>query len=279
MDIKNLVSTVTLNNDTKMPLFGLGTFQSNKGQETQDAVRWALEFGYRHIDTAAIYHNEEDVGKGIRASGVPRKDIFVTTKLWDADQAFDAALRAYDQSLKRLGLDYVDLYLIHWPVKSTRSDAWRALVKLYQEGRVRAVGVSNYTVNHLKELLAESPIVPAINQFELSPFNTCQKLVDFCKQHGIMVESYSPLSRGQKLSDPRVAEIAGRYGKTSAQILIRWAVDKGYVVIPKSVHQARIIENANIFDFSLTPQDLQTLDGLNENLHTINPSWMASEWD
>jgi diketogulonate reductase-like aldo/keto reductase len=279
MDTKNLVSTVALNNGIAMPQFGLGTFQSQKGQETRDAVRWALEFGYRHIDTAAIYHNEEDVGRGIRDSGVPRKEIFVTTKLWDADQAYDTALRAYDQSLKRLGLDYVDLYLIHWPVKSTRADAWRALVKLYQEGRVRAIGVSNFTTNHLKELLAGSPVVPAVNQFELSPFNTCTKLVDFCKQHGIMVESYSPLARGQKLSDPRVAELAHRYGKTPAQILIRWAIDKGYVVIPKSVHQARISENASIFDFALSAQDLQALDGLNENLHTINPGWMASEWD
>jgi diketogulonate reductase-like aldo/keto reductase len=279
MDNKTLVSTVTLNNSVKMPQFGLGTFQSNKGQETQDAVRWALEFGYRHIDTAAIYHNEEDVGKGIRDSGVLRKDIFLTTKLWDADQAYDAALRAYDQSLKRLGVEYVDLYLIHWPVKGTRADAWRALVRLYQEGRVRAVGVSNYTVRNLQELLADSPVVPAVNQFELSPFNTSPKLVNFCREHGIMVESYSPLARGKKLGDPSVAGLAQRYAKTPAQILIRWALDKGYVVIPKSVHQARIVENANIFDFSLTAHDLQTLDSLNENLHTINPPWMAGEWD
>jgi methylglyoxal/glyoxal reductase len=279
MDNMNLISTVTLNNDVKIPLFGLGTFQSNQGQETQDAVRWALQAGYRHIDTAANYHNEEDVGKAIRDSGIPRKELFVTTKLWNADQAYDATLRAYDQSLKRLGMDYVDLYLIHWPIKGTRSDAWRAMVHLYQEGRVRAVGVSNYTVRNLTELLAESPIVPAINQFELNPFNTCQKLVDFCKQRGITVESYSPLSRGKKLDNPVVAELAQRYGKTTAQIMIRWAADKGYVVIPKSVHQARIIENANIFDFSLMPHDLQLLDGLNENLHTINPPWMAGEWD
>jgi len=275
----SLTSTVRLNNNVEMPVFGLGTFESEQGKTTRDAVLWALEAGYRHIDTAAIYRNEQDVSAAIRASGIPRVEIFVTTKLWNREQQYDAALRAFDQSLARLGMDYIDLYLIHWPVPPYRADAWRALCHLYEQGRCRTIGMSNYTIRHLKEVLADSPLVPAVNQFELSPFLTRTALVDFCCQKGIQVESYSPLARGAKLGDPTVVAVAKQHGKTAAQVLIRWALQKGYVVIPKSVNRARIIENASVFDFSLTQKDVTILDGLNEDFRTIRPGFMQGEWD
>lgn len=273
-----LQSTIRLNNGVEMPRLGLGTFQSERGEETQNAVRWALEAGYRHIDTAAIYGNEADVGKAIRESGVAREEIFITTKLWNGDQAYEKALRAYDQSIRLLGVDQVDLYLVHWPIRGTRQEAWRALLKLYEEGRVRAIGVSNYTVRHLKELLADSPVLPAVNQFEVHAFNTRLELVGFCQSHGIVPESYSPLSRGHKLSDPRLAAIAARYGKSPAQMLIRWVLQHDMVVIPKSVRRERIVENADVFDFAIAPADMQALDGLDEQLHTIRPGFMEGEW-
>ncbi len=278
MENLNIVSKIKLNNGVEIPVLGLGTFQSEQGEVTYNAVRWALEAGYRLIDTAAAYGNEGDVGRAIRESGLPRDQIFVTTKLWNSDQGYDAALRAYDASLQRLGLDYLDLYLIHWPLKETRMDTWRALVRLYQEKRVRAVGVSNYTARHLQELLGGSPVIPAVNQFEISPFLTRQALVDFCRVQGIQVESYSPLARGKRWDDPVIHNIARRCGKTPAQIMIRWALEKGFVVIPKSTHRERIIENASVFDFTLHMKDMQLLDGLNENARTINPPWMRNEW-
>jgi methylglyoxal/glyoxal reductase len=279
MEQLQIDSTMELNNAVEMPMLGLGTFQSERGEVTRNAVLWALEAGYRHIDTAAAYKNEDDVGQAIRESGVPREEIFVTTKLWNDNQGYESALRAYDESLKRLGMDYVDLYLIHWPIEGTRADSWRALVRLYEEKRVRAVGISNYTVRFLKELLEDSPIVPAVNQFEISPFLTRKALVDYCIDRNIQVESYSPLARGRKWEDPIINEIARRYDKTPAQIMIRWALEKDYVVIPKSVRRERILENANVFDFSLSAESLRRLDGLNENLRTINPPWMKGQWD
>jgi diketogulonate reductase-like aldo/keto reductase len=273
-----LQSTVKLNNGIEMPRLGLGTFQSERGSETRSAVRWALEAGYRHIDTAAIYGNEADVGAAIRESGIPREEIFITTKLWNGSQRYDAALRAYDESVRLLGVEQVDLYLVHWPIRETRKEAWRALLRLYEEGRVRAIGVSNYTVRHLNELLADSPLVPAVNQFEVHAFNTRLELVGFCQQAGIVAESYSPLSRGAKLNDPRLAAVARRYEKTPAQVLIRWVLQHGMVVIPKSVRRERILENADVFDFEISAQDLRELDGLDEGLHTIRPGFMAGEW-
>jgi len=274
-----LSSKLTLNNGVEMPVLGLGTFQSKSGRETQQAAEWALEAGYRHIDTAAAYGNEQDVGAAIRECGIPTAEIFITTKVWNDDHGYDSTLRAYDESCRKLGVDSIDLYLIHWPIRGTRMDTWRALVHLYEQGRVRAVGVSNYTSKHLQEVLVGASLVPAVNQYETSPFNTRQALHDFCREKGIQVESYSPLARGKKLDDHTVAEIARQYGKTPAQVLIRWALEKGMVVIPKSIRRERIIENANIFDFSLSAADIQQLDGLNENLHTISPPWMDGEWE
>jgi methylglyoxal/glyoxal reductase len=278
MMVLSIKSTVRLNNGTDMPVFGLGTFQSERGQTTQEAALWALEAGYRMIDTAAIYGNEGDVGAAIRQCGIPRQELFITTKLWNGDQGYESTLRAFDESLKKLGIDSLDLYLIHWPIRATRLDSWRALVRLYEEGRCRAIGLSNFVARHILEILADSPIVPAVDQFEVHPFNTRPALVRFCQEQGIQVECYSPLVRGRKLDDPRVGAIAARHGRTPAQILIRWALDKKMVVIPKSVHRERIIENAQVFDFYLTTEDLQALDGLNENLHTIHPSFMEGEW-
>jgi methylglyoxal/glyoxal reductase len=279
MDTLTIKSTVTLNNSVAMPVIGLGTFQSETGEQTRSAVIWALEAGYRHIDTAAIYRNERDVGQAIRESGIRREDIFITTKLWNAFQGYDRALSAYEESLERLGVDYIDLFLIHWPQRAASLDTWRALVRLYEQKRVRAVGVSNYTVSFLEDLCAGQPLIPAVNQFEISPFNTRAALVRYCQEKGIQVESYSPLVRGQKFSHPTITTIAEETGKTPAQVLIRWGLEKGFVVIPKSVRRERIIENANVFDFSLSLDQMHSLDSLNENLHTINPPWMAGEWD
>ena len=275
----SLHSTVTLNNGVEMPVLGLGTFQSKNGGETRQAVGWALEAGYRHIDTAAAYGNEEDVGAALLDSGIPRQEIFITTKIWNADQGFDSTLRAYDASCRRLGVERVDLLLIHWPIRGKWMDTWRALVQLYQQGRVRAIGVSNYTITHLRELLAASPVVPAVNQYETSPFNTRRALADFCRARDIQVESYSPLVRGRMFGDPTLKTIAGQHGKSPAQVLVRWALEKGLVVIPKSIRRERIIENAAVFDFALSAADMQQLDGLNEDLHTIQPPWMIGEWD
>ncbi len=277
MEKININSVVALNNGLRMPMFGLGTFQSPRGEETRSAVRWALEAGYRHIDTAALYGNEEDVGQAIRESGVPRESIFLTTKLWNGDH--QDALRAFEESLRRLGVDYVDLYLVHWPIKETRLVAWRDVVKIYETGRARAVGVSNYTPAHIEEARQVSPLVPAVNQFEISPFLTRPLVVDYCKQNHIQVESYSPLARGKKWGNPVIAGLAERCGKSPAQVMIRWALEKGYVVIPKSVHRERIVENADVFDFSLTAEDVQRLDALNEDARTINPPWMQGEWE
>lgn len=272
-------STVTLNNGVQMPMLGLGTFQSENGETARDAVLWALEAGYRHIDTAALYANEESVGEAIKASGIPREQIFVTTKVWNGDQGYETTLRAFDTSLKRLNMDYVDLYLVHWPIRETREETWRALLKIAEGGRVRAIGVSNFVVRHLKELLAWSPVVPAVNQFEIHPYLTRVELVDFCKQQGIQVESYSPLVRGKKFNDPTLMAVAQRCGKSPAQVMVRWSLQKGLVVIPKSVRRERILENADVYDFEISAADMAVLDALNENLHTIRPGFMEGEWE
>lgn len=271
-------TTLPLNNGIHIPIFGLGTFRSGRGRETQDAVRWALEAGYRHIDTAMIYGNEQDVGEGLRQSGVPREEVFITTKVWNGDQGFDSTLRAYDESLARLGVETIDLYLIHWPIRETRAETWRALLRLYEEKRVRAIGVSNYTVRHLEELQAASPIVPVVNQFELHVYFQRKELVDYCQAKGIAVESYSPLTRGRKLDDPALGQIARGYGKTPAQVMIRWTLQRGCVIIPKSVHRERILENANVFDFEISLHDMQSLAQMDEGFQTIRPGFMEGEW-
>ena len=263
-------STIRLNNGVEIPRLGLGVYRAAAGAETRNAVLWALEAGYRHVDTAAAYGNEADVGRAIRESGIPRANVFVTTKLWNDDHGYDAALAAFDASLERLGFDYVDLYLIHWPVPELRLESWRALERLYEEGRARAIGVSNYMVQHLEELLAHCTVVPAVNQIELTPWSwrTRRDVVELCRAHGIALEAYSPLTKGRRLDDPVLRTVAERVGRTPAQVLIRWALQRDLIVIPKSANRGRIRENADVFDFTLSPADMERLEALDEGLVT-----------
>jgi diketogulonate reductase-like aldo/keto reductase len=263
----NIVSTLTLNNGVEIPRLGLGVYQSQPGDPTQNAVRWALETGYRHIDTASAYENERDVGRALRQSGLPRQEVFVTTKLRNRDHGYDSTLRACDESLQRLGVERIDLYLIHWPVEHLRQESWRALQRLSQLGMCRAIGVSNYTVHHLHELLDSSDVVPAVNQEEFHPFLFQRGLLDFCRRNKIQLEAYSPLVRGRRLDDPTIVSLAHEYGQTPAQILIRWALQHDLVVIPKSVHRERIEANARVFDFELAPEAMRRLDALHADYH------------
>ncbi|HEX6244604.1 MAG TPA: aldo/keto reductase [Polyangiales bacterium] len=257
-----------LNNGVHIPQVGLGVWQAARGEVTQGAVRTALELGYRHIDTARVYGNEMDVGAAVRQSGIPRDQVFVTTKLWNDDQGYDATFRAFEQSSKRLGLDYIDLYLLHWPVAGKRLDSWQALEELYAQKRVRAIGVSNFLVPHLQELIQHASVVPQVNQIELTPFLQRRETLALCKQHGIVVQAYSPLTRGQKFNDPSLRHVAHRVGRSPAQVLLRWGIQKGVVVLPKSVSRERITQNAALFDFELDADAMQTLDGLEANLTT-----------
>ena len=264
----NLQSRVRLNNGVEMPVLGLGVYQSPPGRTTQNAVRSALKTGYRLIDTARIYGNEADVGEAIRNSGVPRDDIFVTTKLWNSDQGYESALRAFDASLRRLDLNYLDLYLIHFPVPEVRNESWRAMEEILKQGKCRAVGVSNFTTNHLEELLQNSDLAPAVNQVEFHPFLYQKELLNYCRKQGIHVEAYSPLARGENLKHPKIVAIAAKYSKTPAQVMIRWGLQHGLTVIPKSVKEERIKENSQVFDFQLSDEDMRVLDSLNQNLRT-----------
>ncbi|MEM2918278.1 MAG: aldo/keto reductase [Candidatus Altiarchaeota archaeon] len=270
----NINSKVKLNNGVEIPYLGLGTWLLNSGKETQNAVLWALEFGYRLIDTASIYGNESDVGIAIKKSKISRDKIFVTTKLWNSDQGYEKTLKAFEKSLKILNLSYIDLYLVHWPAekKSLREETWKAIEKVYMEGKCRAIGVSNYTIKHLSELLEIAEIIPAINQVEFSPFLYQKELLEFCNSNKIQVEAYSPLTRGKKLNDPKLLEIAEKYGKTPAQILIRWALQHSLVVIPKSSKKEHIYENSQVFDFEISKGDMEKLDSLDENFRVCwNP--------
>ena len=261
------VSSITLRTGAALPLVGLGVWQAAKG-ETQEAVKTALRLGYRHVDTARIYGNEKDVGEGLRASGVPRDQIFVTTKLWNEDQGYDRALKAFDASLDRLGLDYVDLYLIHWPVAGKREDSWRALEHLFAEKRARAIGVSNYLVPHLEELVGYAKVLPAVFQIEVHPFLQARETRAFCTSKGIVVEAYSPLTHGTRILDPVITDVAGRVQRTNAQVLLRWGIQHGMVVLPKSVRAERLKENAAVFDFELGPEDMKRLDALEDGAAT-----------
>ena len=261
-------ATIELRTGAKLPRLGLGVFRAPAGGRTRDAVSDAIKVGYRHVDTASIYGNEADVGEAIRQSAVPREELFLTTKLWNGDQGFDAALRAFDTSLERLGLDHVDLYLIHWPVPGLRLESWRALERLHEEGRTRAIGVSNFMVPHLEELAASARVLPAVNQIEVSPLLQQREVRDWCAERGIVVEAYSPLTKGRRLGHPIVAELAARIRKTPAQVLLRWALQHDLVILPKSVRPERIRENAAVFDFELDAEAMARLDGLEEGLVT-----------
>ena len=264
----NVKSAVKLNNGVQMPVLGLGVYQSPPGRVTQDAVRFAVKIGYRHVDTARIYGNEADVGGAVLDSGVPRKDLFVTTKLWNSDQGYDSTLRACEASLKRLGLDYLDLYLIRFPVPKARSESWNAMETLLKQGKCRAVGVSNFTIRHLEELLKEHEARPAVNQVEFHPFLYQKELLEYCRSKGIQVEAYSPLARGERFKHPRMRSLAEKYSKTPAQLMIRWGLQHGLVVIPKSTRAERIRENSQVFDFEISDEDMKSLDSLSEDLRT-----------
>lgn len=256
--------TLALRGGGAIPVVGLGVWQAPSGAVTREAVANALRLGYRHVDTARIYGNEADVGAAVRESGVARADVFVTTKLWNADQGYDAALKAFDASLGRLGLEYVDLYLIHWPVAGKRLDSWRALERIHAEKRARAIGVSNFLVPHLEELLANANEPPSVDQIEVHPFLQHRETRAFCAEKGIVVEAYSPLARGRRIADPKITAIAARVGRTPAQVLLRWGIQHGMVVLPKSVHAHRIEENARVFDFELDATTMAELDALDE---------------
>ncbi|CAH0997093.1 putative oxidoreductase YtbE [Emticicia aquatica] len=258
----------SLNNGKKMPLLGLGVYDMYN-REAEQAVLWALETGYRLIDTAEMYHNETEIGNAIRESKINREEIFVTTKVNNSDHGFDKTLRAFDTSLQKLNIDYIDLYLIHWPIKHARKETWLALEKLYQEGRVKAIGVANYLIPFLNELESYATIVPAVNQVEFSPYLYLKDLVDVCKTKNIQLQAYTPLVRGLRMNDPKLQRIAKKYDKTPAQIILRWALQHGISSIPKSANLQRIKENFNVFDFQITQEDMSFIDTFNENLRVV----------
>jgi len=270
----HLQDTTTLHNGVKMPWFGLGVFRVEEGPELVNAVKTAIIKGYRSIDTAAIYGNEEGVGQGIREgikeAGITREELFVTSKVWNADLGYESAIAAYETSLKKLGLDYLDLYLIHWPVEGKYKDAWRALETLYNEGKVKAIGVSNFHVHHLQDLLKDSEIKPMVNQVEFHPRLTQKELRAFCKEQGIQLEAWSPLMAGQLLEDEILKNIGSKYGKSIAQVILRWDLQNGVVTIPKSTKEHRIVENASVFDFVLSDEDMKAIEDMNEN-HRVGP--------
>ncbi len=263
-------STKRLRGGVEMPVLGLGVYQSRPGAETREAVRTALQLGYRHVDTARAYGNEPDVARGIAESGVPREEVFLTTKLWNSDHGYDATLRACDASLARLETGWVDLYLVHWPVQGLRHETWRAMERLLAQGKARAIGVSNYTIRHLEELLARANEPPSVNQVELHPFLAQRELAEWCERQAIAVEAYAPLAKARRMDHPVLLRVAAKHGRTPAQVLLRWSLEHGHVAIPKSVRAERIRENADVFGFALDPDDLAALDALDEGYRT---SW------
>jgi len=251
-----------LSNGIEMPRLGLGVWRVEESDAT-DSVKWAIENGYRLIDTAAVYKNEKGVGEGIRQSGIKREDLFVTTKLWNADQGYDSAHQAFNESLERLGVDYVDLYLIHWPVEGKFNDSWRAMEEIYESGRAKAIGVSNFHQHHIEELMTTSKIKPMVDQIELHPTLTQVELRDYLAGEGIAVEAWSPLGQGKILQNPTLVEIGKKHNKTAAQVIIRWHLQSDIIVIPKSVHEERIKENYDVFDFELTDEEIGQINALN----------------
>ncbi len=272
---RHINSIIKLNNGIEMPVVGLGVYKMQEGEEVENAILDALEAGYRMIDTAAVYGNEEGVGRAIKKSGLPREEVFVTTKLKRIESGYESALAAIDASLEKLGLSYVDLYLIHWPSASEdhaetinrREETWLAMEKIYRLGKARAIGVSNYLVRHLEEMKRYVHIMPAVNQVEFHPFLYQRELLDYCNQNGIRLQAYSPLVKGKKMNHEVLTGIAERYGKSVAQILIRWSIQKSCVAIPKSIHKDRIKENISVFDFEISDDNMNLIDSLNADEH------------
>lgn len=273
-----MTKKILLNNDVSIPVIGLGTYKIGMNDdETYRAVRTALDKGYRHIDTATLYMNEKPVGKAIRESGILREDIFVTTKLWGTDILNNRIQMAFEDSLKNLGLDYIDLYLVHWPVKGMVSSAWKAMEDIYIDGKTRAIGVSNHLIHHLEELLKDATVIPAVNQIELHPYLIQQEIIDYCKGKGIVPEAWSPLGskKNSLLQDETLVDIAGKHGKSPAQVVLRWNIQKGIVTIPKSSHEERLAENIDIFDFRLSDDEIKQIDKLDRNRRTgVHPDFI-----
>ncbi len=266
MALADLSSSVTtLSNGVHMPLLGLGVWRMDEGPEVEQSVSWALEAGYRSIDTAKVYGNETGVGKAIAGSGLPREDLFVTTKVWNSDQGYDRTMRAFEDSLVRLGLEYVDLYLVHWPVKTRYIDTWRALETLYEEGRVRAIGVSNFMIHHLEDLLANAKVDPVVNQYEYHPRLQQPELHTYCLKHNIQPEAWSPIMKGRVVEIPELEEIGGRHQKSAVQVTLRWLLQKNVVAIPKSSKRQRIIDNGDLFDFELSEEEMTAIDALDRD--------------
>ncbi|MDX2286321.1 MAG: aldo/keto reductase [Bacteroidia bacterium] len=261
--------TAALRNGVEMPLLGLGVYDMYDA-EAERAVGWALEIGYRLIDTAAMYRNEAEIGRAVRGSGLPREALFITTKVNNADQGYEQTLRAFDASLRKLDCGYIDLYLVHWPLKATRRDTWRALERLYAEGRVRAIGVANYLEPFLDELAGYASVVPAVNQVEFSPFLYLKSLLDRCRRDGIQLQAYTPLGRGARLQDPRLLRLAEAYGKTPAQIILRWALQLGVSAIPKSASRQRLAENFGVFDFEISAEDMAEIATFDEGFRIVD---------
>jgi methylglyoxal/glyoxal reductase len=261
----NISSKVKLNNGVEMPWFGLGVFLSKDGEEVENAVKVALQNGYRHIDTAAIYKNERGVGNAVKASGIPREEIFLTSKVWNTDQGYKTTMEAFEKSLEKLQTSYLDLYLVHWPKGQRSVETWKALEEIYKKGRVRAIGISNFLLHHLDAFLPECKIIPAVNQYEFHPELLQPELLEYCKKRGIQPEAWSPIMKGRVNDIPVMQALAAKYGKTPVQIVLRWDIQKGVVTIPKSVTPERIISNADIFDFELSDEDIAKIDRLDKN--------------
>jgi methylglyoxal/glyoxal reductase len=267
MIISDLKGTVQLSNGVEMPYLGLGVFKTHDGEEVENSVNWALELGYRHIDTASIYQNERGVGNAIIASGIPREEIFITTKIWNDKQRNETVMSGFEESLELLQTDYVDLYLVHWPVKEKIGSSWKVLEEIYRSGRARAIGVSNFLQHHLEQLLPLAEIIPMVNQVECHPYLVQQSLIDFCKSNSIIYEAWSPIMRGKVNEIPLFNELSDKYHKSPVQIVLRWDLQKGIVTIPKSVHKDRIKHNADIFDFEITSEDMARIDNLDKDHH------------
>jgi len=261
----DIYSKTNLNNGVQMPWLGLGVFRSEEGQEVENAVKVALENGYRSIDTAAIYQNERGVGKAVLESAVSREEIFLTSKVWNSDQGYHTTIEAFEESLEKLQTPYLDLYLIHWPKGRRSVETWKALEELYQKNKIRAIGISNFLIHHLEDFLPECKIIPAVNQVEFHPELIQPELLKFCQNKGIQLEAWAPIMKGRVNDIPDLKEIAEKYGKTPVQIVLRWDIQKGVVTIPKSVKPERIISNADIFDFELSGDEMQKIDALDKN--------------
>ena len=257
-----------MNDGYRIPVVGLGTWKSEPGEATYKAVLDSINAGYRHIDTARAYDNEADVGRAVQDADINRKDLFITTKLWNRHQGYDEAIEACEKSLARLGCDYIDLYLIHWPLKGKRNESWRALIELQKKGLCRSIGVSNFTIDNLKELEDKFEVIPAANQVEFHPYHYQKDLLEYCNSKNIIIEAYSPLVHAKRMDEERLVAISEEIGKTPAQILIRWAMQRGMVVLPKSVNEGRIVENFSVFDFEISDSLMKRLDNLDERYVT-----------